>query len=121
MPMYEVLLGLHVIVCVLVILVVLIQTGKGAGLSNVFGGGGGDAVFSAPSGSSFMRKLTTGFAVAFFMTCILLTYLTARQGSRTVTRNAFQGSVPMDLPASPEAPQAPLAEPAPAAPSPDKK
>ena len=93
--MYYLVLSLHVLVCLLVILVVLIQSGKGAGLSNVFGGGGGgDALFSAPSGSSFIRKLTTGFAVAFFITSLTMTYLAARRGLRSVTRGAWSQAFP---------------------------
>ena len=83
---YSLILGVHVVLCVLVIFVVLIQSGKGAGLSGVFGGGGSDAVFSAPSGSSFIRKVTTGVAVAFFVSSLLLTFLGSRRGIRTVTR-----------------------------------
>lgn len=96
--MYNTILTVHVLVCLLVILVVLIQSGKGAGLSNVFGGGGGgDALFSAPSGSLFIRKLTTGLAVGFFLTSLTLTYLSARRGLRTVTRGMFNQSTPIPL------------------------
>jgi len=115
--MYPALLTLHVLVCLLVILVVLIQSGKGAGLANVFGGGGGDALFSAPSGSMFIRKLTTGLAIGFFMTSLVLTYLSARRGLRTVTRGAWQGApaaapapateaAPAQAPAAPQTPPA---------------
>ncbi len=96
--MYTVLLAFHILVCLLVILVVLIQSGKGAGLSNVFGGGGGgDALFSAPTGSLFIRKLTTGFAVAFFITTLMLTYLGVRRGLRTVTRGPWTQGVPVPI------------------------
>ncbi|MBL8022991.1 MAG: preprotein translocase subunit SecG [Elusimicrobia bacterium] len=84
--LFSVILSIHVVACVLVILVVLLQSGKGAGFSGIFGGGGSDAVFSAPSGSQFIRKVTTGFAVAFFISSLFLTYLGSRRGVRTVTR-----------------------------------
>src|SRR5262247_1299174 len=93
--MYSVILSIHVIVCVLVILVVLLQSGKGAGFAGLFGGGGGDALFSAPSGSSFVRKLTTGLAIAFFATSLFLTYMSARRGLGSVTRNAWKGQIPI--------------------------
>jgi preprotein translocase subunit SecG len=95
--MQIILLSLHILVCLLVILVVLIQSGRGAGLQNVFGGGGGDALFSAPSGSSFIRKLTTGLAVSFFITSLGLTYLAARRGMRTVTRGPWTQGTPIPL------------------------
>ncbi|MBK8576675.1 MAG: preprotein translocase subunit SecG [Elusimicrobia bacterium] len=84
--LFSVILSIHVVACVLVILVVLLQSGKGAGFSGIFGGGGSDAVFSAPSGSQFIRKVTTGFAVAFSFRPYFLTYLGSRRGVRTVTR-----------------------------------
>jgi preprotein translocase subunit SecG len=92
--MYSVLLGLHLFVCLLVIVVVLIQSGKGAGLQGLLGGGGSDALFSAPSGSMFIRKVTTGLAIGFFLTSLLLTYLGARRGLRTVTRGPWTQGVP---------------------------
>ncbi|HRY29874.1 MAG TPA: preprotein translocase subunit SecG [Elusimicrobiota bacterium] len=115
--MQAVVLTLHVIVCLLVILVVLIQSGKGAGLSGVFGGGGGDALFSAPSGSSFLRKLTTSLAVAFFLTSLTLTYLAARRGFRTVTRGPWgQGQRIPVQPGQPLVPGMPMMPAVPAAP-----
>jgi protein translocase SecG subunit len=71
----------------LVILIVLIQSGKSGGLSGLFGSGGGDALFSAPSGSAFLKKLTIGMAAGFMFTSLFLTYLAARRGFTTITRN----------------------------------
>lgn len=108
--LYSVILAIHVVVCVLVILTVLLQSGKGAGFAGLTGGGGGDALFSAPSGSSFIRKVTTGFAVAFFTTSLLLTYLAARRGTRSVTQSLAIPMAPAPVDAA-----APAAEnPAPA-------
>lgn len=85
--LHLILLVLHVIACLLLMLVILVQTSKGGGLGSMFGGGSSDALFSAPSGSSFMRKLTTGLAAAFIFTSLSLTYLAAHRGLRTVTQN----------------------------------
>src|ERR1051326_7864669 len=95
--MYAVLIFLHVLICMMVILIVLVQSGRGAGFSGLFGGGGGDALFSAPSGSSFLRKLTTGLATGFFLTSLFLTYLSARRGIHSVTRGAWPVSRPAPL------------------------
>ncbi|HOW27881.1 MAG TPA: preprotein translocase subunit SecG [Elusimicrobiota bacterium] len=92
--MYTLALTIHVIICALVIFIVLIQSGKGAGLSGVFGAGGGDALFSAPSGTNFIKKLTTGLAIGFFLTALTLTYLSARRGLRTVTQGPWTGAGP---------------------------
>ena len=113
--LFSVILSVHVVACVLVILVVLLQSGKGGGFSGIFGGGGSDAVFSAPSGSQFIRKVTTGFAISFFISSLLLTYLGSKRGVRSVTR---QFSIPASAatPGATETP-APTAT-APTAPAP---
>src|SRR5579883_539198 len=99
--------AVHIIACLLMILVVLLQTGRGAGLS-VFGGGG-DSLITTPTGSSFMRNFTAGLAGLFAFTSIFLTLLSSRAGMSSVTSR-----VPAPPPVS--APQAP-AQQAPAAPS----
>src|SRR5580698_8969936 len=83
--MYSLFVFIHIIVCVGLILVVLFQAGKGAGLGNLFGGGGGgDQLFSAPSGSAFIKKLTTGMAIVFIVTSVTLTLLSSRRSNRTL-------------------------------------
>lgn len=82
--MYGLLVFIHILVCIGLILVVLFQAGKGAGLGNVFGGGGGDQLFSAPSGSAFIRKLTTSMAVIFLFTSISLTFVSSRRSQRSL-------------------------------------
>ena len=111
--LFSVVLSIHVVACVLVILVVLLQSGKGAGFSGIFGGGGSDAVFSAPSGSQFIRKVTTGFTVTFFVTSLLLTYLGARRGVRSVTRQ-FSYPVSSTTTTTPAPTAAPASKSAPA-------
>ncbi|OGR88995.1 MAG: preprotein translocase subunit SecG [Elusimicrobia bacterium RIFCSPLOWO2_01_FULL_59_12] len=82
--MYGIFVFMHIIVCIGLILVVLFQAGKGAGLGNLFGGGGGDQLFSAPSGSAFIKKLTTGMAVVFMITSVGLTILTGQRNRRSL-------------------------------------
>lgn len=71
--MFAFLISLHILVCILLILIVLFQMGKGAGLSNIFGGGPG-GVFGA-STSKFFTKLTTGVAVVFMVTSLYLSLI----------------------------------------------
>lgn len=82
--MYGFLVFIHIVVCVGLILVVLFQAGKGAGLGNLFGGGGGDQLFSAPSGSAFIKKVTTGMAIVFVLTSVSLTILSSRRSNRSL-------------------------------------
>ena len=82
--MYSFLVLMHILVCVGLILVVLFQAGKGAGLGNLFGGGGGDQLFSAPSGTAFIKKVTTGMAIIFIITSVSLTLLSTRRSQRSL-------------------------------------
>jgi len=84
--MTTVFLTFHILSCVLLIIIVLLQAGRSGGLGGIFGGGSGsDTLFSAPSGSAFLKKLTTGLAIMFMFTSFFLTYLSTRRGMRTVT------------------------------------
>ena len=94
--MYSLIVFVHILVCIGLILVVLFQAGKGAGLGNLMGGGGGDQLFSAPSGTAFIKKLTTIMAIIFIVTSISLTLLTGRR-----SRSSLMEQIPMGSPARP--------------------
>jgi preprotein translocase subunit SecG len=63
--------SVHVIVCIFLILVVLLQRGKGADLS-VFGGGSTQTAFGARGATTLLHKLTVGFFVAFIVTTLAI-------------------------------------------------
>jgi len=93
--MYGFFVFIHILVCVGLILVVLLQAGKGAGLGNLFGGGGGDQLFSAPSGSAFIRKMTTVMALIFLFTSISLTIMASSRNRRSLLEQVpMSGGVP---------------------------
>ncbi len=77
--MYTLVLIIHIIVCVGLIMIVLLQAGKGQGIAGLFGGGGSDQLFSAPSGLAFVKKVTVAMAVIFVLTSLTLTVMTARR------------------------------------------
>ena len=81
--MYGLILTLHILVALVLIIVILIQSGKAGGMGGIFGGGN-DALFSAPSGTSFIKKVTVGFSIAFLCTTLILTILESRKSSRSV-------------------------------------
>ncbi len=81
--MYHFLLTIHIIACFGMIMFVLLQTGRGAGLSMF--GGGGDSLINTPSGSSFMKKFTGAMAATFAFTSLFLTLLSDRTGMSSVT------------------------------------
>jgi preprotein translocase subunit SecG len=60
--------------CIALIAIVLLQTGKGAEMGAAFGGAS-QTLFGGSGGSSFMSKLTTGAAVVFMITCLLLSFM----------------------------------------------
>ena len=68
--MFAIFLPVHILVSILLILVVLLQQAKGAGLSPVLGGG--QSIFGARGASTFLSKLTAVLAVLFMVTSILL-------------------------------------------------
>jgi preprotein translocase subunit SecG len=80
MPVF--LIIIHVVVCIALILIVLLQTGKGADMGAAFGGGGSNTLFGATGASTFLGKLTTVAAVVFMLTSLTLAYMsTNRQAS----------------------------------------
>jgi preprotein translocase subunit SecG len=81
---------LHVVISLFLILVVLVQQGKGADLAGAFGGGGSQTAFGARGATTLLHKLTTGFFIAFVITSMTLALMQARP----------QGSVMTDAPAS---------------------
>jgi preprotein translocase subunit SecG len=68
------LLTLHVVVCISLIIIVLLQSGKGADIGASFGAGASQTVFGAGGGKNFMTRLTTGVATIFMLTSLVLAY-----------------------------------------------
>jgi preprotein translocase subunit SecG len=71
----------HIIVCIGLVMVVLLQSSKGGGLSgSAFGGGGGGvggAVFGGRGAGSFLSKATTYLAVLFMVNCVSLAFISS--------------------------------------------
>ena len=93
---------IHVIVCVFLILVVLLQQGKGADLS-VFGGGSTQAAFGARGATTLLHKLTVASFVIFILTTLLIGIPQARRGTVMSDVPATSGS-PTPAPAAPATP-----------------
>jgi len=100
---------LHVLVCIALIIIVLLQAGKGAEIGASFGSGSSQTVFGATGGKNFMSRLTTGAAIIFMLTSLILAYFYGQPGSTSV--------MPTNVPAqtSPTAAPAEQAAPAPTA------
>ncbi len=77
--METLILVIHISVCFFLIMVVLLQTGKGSDISAAFGGGGSQSVFGARGATTFLAKLTTGAAAIFMLTSIALAYFSTKK------------------------------------------
>jgi preprotein translocase subunit SecG len=73
----------HVIVCVALVIIVLLQAGKGAEIGAAFGGAS-QTIFGSSGSGGFMSKLTTGAAIIFMLTCLSLSYFAAHRGGSTI-------------------------------------
>lgn len=77
--MQTVLMILHVLVCFVLILVVLLQRGKGSDIGAALGGGGSNTVFGGRGAGNFLTKMTTGAAITFMLTSLSLAYLSNKE------------------------------------------
>lgn len=99
--MITLILVLHIIVSICLILIVLLQVGKGASLSGLFGGGGGgEAIFGGGGGDVFMKKLTVVFAILFICTSLTLTIISVRRPLSTIIYK--EPAVPAAVPEEPK-------------------
>jgi preprotein translocase subunit SecG len=106
---------IHVLVCLFLILVVLLQQGKGADLS-VFGGGSTQTAFGARSATTLLHKLTVASFVIFILTTVSIAILkSGPSGTVMAGAGAGKGKAAQTAPAQPGAkPVAPAPAPAPA-------
>lgn len=91
------LIALHVIICVLLVVTVLLQFGKGAEMGAVMGGGGASqAVFSSSAKGNFMTRLTTVLAIGFMVNSIVLTTIKSRDAKRSLFDNEAPVAAPLN-------------------------
>lgn len=103
--MYILLTVLHVIVALTLILIVLLQTGKGASIGAVFGGAG-QTLFGPRGAGTFLSKMTAGAAILFMVTSMALTILAGRRDTASVvTETAPKAQKQSKPPVSPPATQ----------------
>ncbi|MDD5225216.1 MAG: preprotein translocase subunit SecG [bacterium] len=95
---------IHVLACIFLILIVLLQTGKGAEIGATFGGSS-QTVFGPRGAGTLLSKLTVIAAVVFMITSISLSYLKGRPGTSRLLEKEAAPSGPV-APA-PEAPVLP--------------
>ncbi len=72
-------IAIHVVVCVFMIAVILLQQGKSADLAGAFGGQGSQTAFGPRSAANLLTRITTWCAIIFMITSISLTVMMAKQ------------------------------------------
>ena len=128
---YFVLVTLHVMVCGLLIIVVLLQSGEAADLAGAFGGAGSQTAFGPRGAATFLSKATTWCAIMFMLTSMAMTMhqnsTAAAPGSSVLQQFSKTAKPPVPavpIPAGPAptapSPAAPVGTPAPATPAPSK-
>ncbi len=128
--MYGVILTIHIVVSVLLVIAVLLQSGKGADIGAVFGGAGSQALFGSAGPADFLNKATRVLVVVFMLTSLTLGYFTFERptqsimDSQTTTAPAVPGETAPQpggetgaAPAAPSIPAVPQGQ-TPAEPSP---
>jgi len=123
---YFVLVTLHIVICGVLIMVVLLQSGEAADLAGAFGGAGSQTAFGPRGAATFLTKATTWCAIMFMLTSMALTMrqnLTSASTGSSVLQRSSRTSKPtapaVPAPAMP-VPQAPAPSTLPVAPPPSK-
>ena len=108
---------LHVLMCLAIIAIVLLQAGKGADIGSAFGGAGSQAVFGSMGTPTVLGKITAGVAIVFAITSFTLAMLGGERAS-SVVRDAPPVSGPAGAGTAPATPSVPGTPAAPSAPAP---
>ncbi len=121
--MYGIVLTIHILVSIMLIIAVLLQSGKGADMGAVFGGAGSQALFGSAGPADFLNKATRVLVVVFMITSLTLGFSTLKKPSQSIMQKAATSapaapakSAPAGVPQQ-AAPAVPLPAAAPSAPS----
>jgi preprotein translocase subunit SecG len=79
-------LAIHIVVCVLLVVIVLLQSGKSADLAGAFGGGGSQSTFGPRGAATFLSKMTTTLAVLFMVTSLTLWIIAAKKAGTILSK-----------------------------------
>jgi preprotein translocase subunit SecG len=102
-----VLVTLHIIVCFVLIIVIMLQSGSAADLAGAFGGAGSQTAFGPRGAATFLSRATTWCAIVFMMTSLALSVKRSNVGAST--GSILEQTQPSSAPA-PAKPAAPTVE-----------
>ena len=89
--MHALVIVIHLIACFSLVLIVLLQSGKGQNMGSMFGGAGSQTLFGSSGASSFLTKATTAVAVVFMLTSLTLAYV-SKSGQESVISDYLPGT-----------------------------
>jgi preprotein translocase subunit SecG len=92
--MQLVLVFLHIVVCIALIMIVLLQKGKGASMGAAFGGSS-QTVFGSAGATPFLHKVTVAAAIIFMFTSLSLAFLFGRGASSSVMKGVTASEAPV--------------------------
>jgi len=106
--MFGIVLTIHLIIAFILIVLVLVQHGKGADAGANFGGGSSQSVFGSSGSATFLSRMTAVVATIFFITSLVLAYIGSQQskGYQSVTKAPIEAQV-KEKPNTPSAPVVP--------------
>lgn len=94
----------HVIGALLLIIVILLQAGKGAAMGSGLGGGSSQTMFGSSGAGNFLTKFTTGLAILFMVTSLTLAMLSTKKESRSVMQGVEEPVKGQESPVEPSPP-----------------
>ncbi|PIQ95842.1 MAG: preprotein translocase subunit SecG [Nitrospinae bacterium CG11_big_fil_rev_8_21_14_0_20_56_8] len=96
---------LHVFVTLFLILVILLQAGKGAAMGSGLGAGSSQTMFGSSGAGNFLSKLTSGVAILFMVTSLTLAFMSSKKDSTSIIGNMEVPAAGAPAPAVPETPE----------------
>jgi preprotein translocase subunit SecG len=107
--MQQLITTLHILISILLVIMVLIQRGKGSEMGAGFGSGSSGTMFGSQGATPFLVKLTAGLAMLFFVSSAVLSFVVGKHAANQSQTLPFVIAAPMktvqDIPVSPEVQQ----------------
>jgi len=111
--LHGIVLTLHILVAILLVVAILLQSGKGSDIGAVFGGAGSQALFGSAGPADFLNKATRVMVVIFMITSLTLGYVTFDRPNKSVMETKAKTTAPASK-APAKMPAAPAKAPSPA-------
>lgn len=103
--MQQLILMFHVLIAVALVILILLQQGKGAEMGAAFGSGASQTLFGSRGSGSFLMKVTGALGFLFFLTSLTLGYLTAQQAKidplQALSKMQIKNTAPPTMPTLP--------------------